>query len=495
MKKTSRVFLMLLILIFAIQGCSTETKKVKITIKSSTQLSAKVVISQYVGLDQVTVIESTTDTIGNSSFELTLEKPMFALLQIGQKYGEVYLSPGYHLLIEEVGQNYKVPLKFSGKGAEINNYVSWVNSNVEKIKWANGKGLAELDYDEFLLRYDSLKTSVNLFHKNYIDSVTLPNDMISKLEFKNKVKFLEAVQEFKFYKLNNSLNEKWEAQKKGKVYMEAKVPKEVESLATDTPFDPALIRDGYGDYQMLLNFYWHNNINIPVSEELIISGASSEIAPLLTNSLIKKGDYPEEIREFITAFNLRYWLAAYGITPEIDSVFTSFKSTYQNSNHLSLLSKSYNEWLAVAPGKPAPEFEGYTPDRRKISIKDLIGKIVYIDMWATWCAPCVAEIPASKKLQEEFLNNENIQFLNVSVDNKKANWEKFLNEEKTWNGLHIIIDSDKIQSLYSTYKIFGVPAYILIDKSGNIVTMKAPRPSDEKIKIELRQLLGKNENP
>jgi thiol-disulfide isomerase/thioredoxin len=211
----------------------------------------------------------------------------------------------------------------------------------------------------------------------------------------------------------------------------------------------------------------------------------------MTNTLIKKGNYPEAIREFLIAFDLRYWFAAYGITPETDSVFAHFQRTYQESVYLPALDNAYKAWLAIAPGKPAPEFEGYTPEGNKVSIKDLKGKIVYIDVWATWCSPCVAEIPASKKLQQEFSNEEKIQFLNVSVDTKKSDWENFLRADKKWKGLHIIIPPDRIQSFYSTYKLFGVPDYILIDQSGKIVDMKAPRPSDEKVKTAIRQLLTK----
>jgi len=477
---------------FFITGCNDRvTDNAKIEITSTTQPNAEIKISLYSALDQVTINESKTNSIGNGSVEVVLEKPMFALIQIGNKYGEIYLSPGDDLHIEEVGLDYKIPLKFSGKGAAINTYVSWVNSNVESIKWANGRGLAQIDYPEFSHRYDSLKSAINNFHKSYIDSVTLPNDMIVKLEYKNRIKFAEVAQEFKFYKLNHALNERWEAQKNRQEYMSEKLSREFENLTNEVPLDATLLADGYADYHMLLNMYWHNTINLPVSEKLLASKDSSKLAVLMTNALIKKGSYPEAIREFLIAFNLQYWLAADGITPETDSVFSDFQRSYQKSIYLPAVSKVYNEWLAIAPGKPAPDFEGYTTDGKKISIKDLKGKVVYIDVWATWCGPCIAEIPASKQLQQEFSGDENIQFLNVSVDRGKSDWEKFLREDNTWRGLHIIIEADKIQSLYTTYKLFGVPDYILIDHEGNIVNMKAPRPSEKKVTAEIRQLLAK----
>jgi thiol-disulfide isomerase/thioredoxin len=492
MKQPSKAWLLLIILNFVIIGCENrETDKVKIRILSTTQPNAEIKISLYNNLDEVVIYESKTDSTGNSSFELTSEKPLFAYIQIGNTYGEVYLSSGYDLLIEEVDQDYQIPLSFSGKGAEINNYISWVNTIVEKIKWANGRSLSHLDYNEFMHRFDSLQTTITNFHNSYVDSIQLTIETISMLEYKNSIKFFAVGQEFKFYKLNNLLDEKWEAKKNDHEYFEAIVSKEFKDITNIIPFDPALLTDGYGDYQMLLNFYWHNNINLPVSEDLLLSKASKDLAPRMTNALIKNGDYPEVIREFLIAFDFKYWLKAYGITPQTDSVFADFQRTYPESSYLPALNKGYNEWLAIAPGKPAPDLEGYTTEGYKVSIKDLIGKVIYIDVWATWCGPCVAEIPASKNLQHEFAGEENIQFLNVSVDRNKSDWEEFLKNDQDWKGLHLIIDPDKIQSLESNYKLYGVPAYILIDHSGNIVNMKAPRPSEEKIESEIRQVLAK----
>lgn len=487
-----RNFLLLSIPILFLFGCKhTGGDKAKITIRSRSQTNAEVRVIHYAALGQRTIAESKTDSTGFGSFEIILQKPMFVNIQIGEKYSEIYLAPGYDLQINEAGQEYKIPLTFSGKGANVNNYISWVNSAVEGIKWAKGKGLNELTYEEFLNRFDSLKTTINRFHNSYIDSVALPNDLSVKLQYKNSIKFFEVAQEFKFYKLNDRLNKKWEAQNNGKDYLEAKVSNEFENLAKEVPFDSTLLEDGYNDYQTLLNYYWHSHINLRVSEQLLVSKAQASLMPLMANALIKKGDYPEAIREFLIAFDLQYRFRENGITPETDSVFNSFRETYHHSVYLAALNKDYDAWLAIAPGKPAPKLEGYTLDGTKVSIKDLRGKVVYMDVWATWCGPCVAEIPASKKLQQEFAGDDRIQFLNVSVDSRKPDWQNFLANDKAWKGLHINIEADKIDSLYLRYKLLGVPTYILIDPLGNIVNMKAPRPSDAQTMTEIRKLLAK----
>jgi hypothetical protein len=355
----SRIFLLLSIPLLFLLGCKhTEDDKAKITIRSQSQLNAPVKVIHYIDLGQRTIAESKTDSTGFGSIEIILQKPMFVNIQIGEKYGEIYLAPGYDLQINEAGQEYKIPLTFSGKGANVNNYISWVNSTVEGIKRAKGKGLYELTYDEFLNRFDSLKTTVKNFHSNYIDSVSLPIEIVSKLEKKNAIKLLTIVQEFNALKLMGNLNSKEEAQNNGTEYSNPKLPKEFEKLTNEIPFEPALLEDGYLDYEQLLSYYWHTHIDLRVREEILVSKTPKNKIPLLTNAVVKKGDYPEAIREFLIAFDLKYRFTENGITPETDSVFNSFKRAYQHSDYLAALNKDYDAWLAIAPGKPAPKLEG-----------------------------------------------------------------------------------------------------------------------------------------
>lgn len=487
----SKIFLCAAALSSVLIGCNSEKDtRATITIKSTTQLNSAVKLSVIKNLDQLTLFETATDSAGNSSFELALNQPTISLIQIGEKYGEVYLAPGYRLLIKENGRDYKIPLTFTGKGADINNYISWVNSNVENIKWASGKGLYDLDIAGFRRRFDSLKTTIRSFHEAYVDSVALPSDVVATLEYKNRTKFSAVQQEFKFYRLNDLNNKKWEDYTQGREHLSDRVAKELTKLADEMPFDSVLMVGSYADYETLLNFYWRNHIYLPIAGDLIGSKGFEKRMPQLSVARIKKADCADAIRQSLLAFNVKFWLGMYGITPETDSIFSDFKETYRRSGYLTALNKTYEEFLALGPGNPAPEFEGLTREGKIVSIKNLRGKIVYIDIWATWCGPCIAEIPSSIKLQQKLANEKDIQFLNVSVDSRKPDWEKFLDRNNNWPGIHIIVEPEKIGSLYDVYKLSGIPAYILIDQAGNIIDVKALRPSDEKLEMELRQLLA-----
>lgn len=115
------------------------------------------------------------------------------------------------------------------------------------------------------------------------------------------------------------------------------------------------------------------------------------------------------------------------------------------------------------------------------------GKVLYIDVWATWCGPCRVELPYSIKLSELY-KDENIEFINICIDSPKESWESFL---KTMNYKSNQYYLDKVQSklLRNKLQIRGIPTYCLINSKGELINKNASRPSSEKIKDEIEVLL------
>lgn len=122
-----------------------------------------------------------------------------------------------------------------------------------------------------------------------------------------------------------------------------------------------------------------------------------------------------------------------------------------------------------------PEIEGETPEGKRVSLKDFIGKWVFVDCWATWCGPCNFEIPFLGHL-EHALEGENVVFLGISVDVEKdrEKWKAFI-QEKGLGGIQILC-KDK-QNLYNQFGISGIPHFALIDPTGRLVMNKMPHPS------------------
>ena len=171
---------------------------------------------------------------------------------------------------------------------------------------------------------------------------------------------------------------------------------------------------------------------------------------------------------------------------EAKIVDTSFVATQEKQIEglTNYISSSYEEkqYIAtvLAKGNPSPKFEGYENIKGgTTSLDDLKGKYVYVDVWATWCGPCKREIPFLKEVEKAY-HGKNIEFVSISVDKAKDHdkWIKMV-DEKELGGVQLFADNDWNSDFVKGYKISGIPRFILIDPSGNIVTPEAPRPSSK----------------
>lgn len=163
-------------------------------------------------------------------------------------------------------------------------------------------------------------------------------------------------------------------------------------------------------------------------------------------------------------------------SPSIDdSLFAAFKNQCETKAFVDHLSQKLKSWDHLKAGKPAPNFSFASIDGDTLSLSDLKGKYVYIDIWATWCGPCLAEIPDLKRLEKKY-RYKPIQFLSVSIDKSKSAWE-YKVENDNLKGIQLHAEDAWNSSIVKDYKIGGIPRFILIDPEGNIVDANAPRPS------------------
>jgi thiol-disulfide isomerase/thioredoxin len=170
----------------------------------------------------------------------------------------------------------------------------------------------------------------------------------------------------------------------------------------------------------------------------------------------------------------------------VEDLITAFYNSTDNDAYISRLKALEAEWVNLKSGLQAPAFDGVTRDGKLVNIADLKGKSVYVDVWATWCGPCIAEIPSLKEVEHDY-QGKNVEFVSISIDNQKdrQKWEKFI-EEKELGGMQLFANGDWSSDVVKSYNIKGIPRFILIDAQGKIVKADAPRPSNP----QLRELFG-----
>jgi thiol-disulfide isomerase/thioredoxin len=135
-------------------------------------------------------------------------------------------------------------------------------------------------------------------------------------------------------------------------------------------------------------------------------------------------------------------------------------------------------------GEPAIDFTYPDKDDNEFSLSSFKGSLVFVDVWATWCGPCLAQIPALQQLEEDYYD-KNITFLSVSVDTDKDAWLKML-AEKELGGVQLWADG--WSEITKSYAIFGIPRFMLFDSKGNTISVDAPRPTS----VEIRTMLDAN---
>jgi len=102
-------------------------------------------------------------------------------------------------------------------------------------------------------------------------------------------------------------------------------------------------------------------------------------------------------------------------------------------------------------------------DKSTINTKDLIGKVVFINFWATWCPPCIEEMPSIQALYNQFKDNPDIVFLLVDVDADLKGAERFMRKHKLDMPLYI-----PNSNLPTSFLEGAIPTTVILDKRGNI---------------------------
>ncbi len=161
---------------------------------------------------------------------------------------------------------------------------------------------------------------------------------------------------------------------------------------------------------------------------------------------------------------------------KIDSVST--KSYHE------ALTRSLSNLLQFGKGDVAVDFTVKDISGKDVKLSSLKGKVIYIDVWATWCGPCMAEMPNYESLKAKYKNNPDIAFVSLSVDDGAAEWQKSVTERKV-DGYQWQVNRTKL----TAYNIVTIPRMFLIGKDFKMADMDAPLPSSKQIEKTINDLL------
>ncbi|MEN2399050.1 redoxin domain-containing protein [Flavobacterium sp. MC2016-06] len=149
---------------------------------------------------------------------------------------------------------------------------------------------------------------------------------------------------------------------------------------------------------------------------------------------------------------------------QLTTLYSILDTTKQDSQYLNLYKKGIEKLDTYAVGKPFLDFELQNQNGNTVHLKEYKGKIVLIDFWASWCAPCRKKNPELIDLKQQFAA-ANFEIIGISRDKNKKQWISAIAKDKLdWVNL---LDED--QKMENTMGIENIPYNYLLDEKGIII--------------------------
>ena len=394
------------------------------------------------------------DSIGSGKVVLANNlKAGYANLVYGRVKVQLYLEPHKSLDVSMNFEGNRMTPEFSGEGAKINEYLSKHRSgmpdfkaeeeqfirSLEEMEKTEFAALDTLGLDEAFVKKEKQRLHYAIFrafpvypsyhqYYNQLDSFEVSNAYYDYL--KSLIKEDETLLDLEEYKAALA------------TFVQTQSLKDLES------------NDSFERLKTTLDYINNNMTNPAVVSFLVDRFVSGYVS---SNGV-------DQLEQLAPIYNAKV------TDPELKAEFE----------------KICEKWAKVAKGQPSPTFKYLDIDGKEVSLSDLAGKYVYVDVWATWCGPCRGEIPHLKELEKKY-KDKNIYFVSISCDQDKAAWEKMVKEQKL-EGVQLHKGEDR--EFMETFMIRSIPRFILLDPEGKIVSAVMTRPSNPKTVETLDALLG-----
>jgi peroxiredoxin len=163
------------------------------------------------------------------------------------------------------------------------------------------------------------------------------------------------------------------------------------------------------------------------------------------------------------------WIGAFSVAAVIVAALASYRlkgdfSRYEQSPAAIVQDSAHKLKLEIPKTlTTAPEFELKDPAGKQLSLRELRGKVVFLNFWATWCLPCIKEMPSMEKLHQE-LEKDGLVILAIDFQESAARVKEFFTQHRLT--FMALLDRDgKVSELYQAW---ALPVSVVINKRGEI---------------------------
>ncbi len=412
--------------------------------------------AKEVSIDYITKETAKKTAIKNGSFELNAKlKQGYYKLKIGSESTDIYLSPRDLLSVSLDAENFDETISFTGKGANRNNYLvkkflmdEKTTENIEEFYEASEK-----DYLKNIIALDSAMKSA--LEKSSSEDFFVRDELKSlRYNLLFRILSFERLQNYYFGK-------------KVKASSSFLAPLKIVNYDDQEEFDTQPY------YRYLVSSKWAKNI-----EKAVGFKEKNQIFSKIKSNNIK-------IDQVISFY--------YNISKDRNTAqdyYDLIANNLPNSDFTRMAKEKLKITLKIKKGVKSPSFSFKDKNDKKYTLSDFKGKYVFLDIWATWCGPCIKQIPALKEL-EHLYKNKDIVFVSISVDEPEdyGKWKKMV-AKKELGGIQLFADKAFESKFIKAYGISSIPRFILIDKEGKIYDENTDKPSTDLLKKTLESILN-----
>lgn len=372
----------------------------------------------------------------------------------------MFFVPGDSIELTLDPEEFDETISYKGKGSAINNYLAKKYLYEEKMQ-VPAKEMYALDPIAFISKVDSTKSVLSTHLREYVK------------QNPNASKKLIATEEAEILYNWATYIIRYPKTHKGNIGRDSfNLGSGYENYLTELNLDDSSLTEN-ATYKEFINEYLKHEVERAIEQDSTLIRTNNGVLGVKTKMVTELFKTPALSNYLL--YNCMYQHIKNKGTKGIEKILARFEKICTNDEYKTKVRESYDLWKNLVEGNEAPEFSYPDINGDTISLSDLRGKYVYIDIWATWCGPCRRELPHLEKLQEEYAD-KNIVFLSVSIDEKEEAWRKMV-EEKHMKGVQLIAAQGWDAAICESYVIKSIPRFLLIGKDGKIIDAKAERPS------------------
>lgn len=503
MKKIIYLFLLLPLVVLG-QEKSTTPKPVIIEGQITGLKTGKITIGYHIE-DGYIYEECKVDKDGN--FYLRSDKftkPVTAELgSDGSLLTNIYVAPSYHLKITAdatTRKTFNLTKQVSGYGSAANKYTFKCDSVFTKS--APGKEWFSMNKQE-LLAYVAKRKKIQDSIKRIVFKGKIAYDEYYKF-FKEKA-LLDAKFDALYYLVNHAIDDKSFSAEQANDFIKSNFEPEANTINYNPSTDflpksakPGILNNLYSDEFLKSDMYrslMANDYFIYIWQQQYRKDSTLVNKKRYQIDFIKiiANDYKGKIKDMVLYNTMMKTITYCRSYEELFDYINAFPKyigllpdTIKRKKLYATIESKQKELMKIAIGQPAPSFTVEDSTGKKYSLADFKGKIVYIDLWASWCGPCRYETPYLKKIYEKYKNDPHVAIISVAVLDKRDKWLTAVHEDKPkWLQLF-----DVDGSAQRSFLANSIPKFVVLDGDGKIVGLDAPPPSKE---AELSKLFSTEE--